>query len=179
MKTWMKVLIGVGVALILFLGFVATRPDEAHYERSGVILAGPEKIFPYLDNFKVSGQWSPYEQMDPNMKKTLLGPESGPGAVMEFAGNSDVGTGRLEILKVVPNSSVQIRLEMLEPFKVTNTVTYTLTPEGNGTRFTWSMDGPHTFLSKLLCLLIDGDKMVGEQFEKGISNLKTLIESHP
>jgi hypothetical protein len=120
--------------------------------------------------------WSPYEKVDPNMKKTFSGTDGQVGAVMEFEGNKDAGSGKLEILKIVPNELVEIKLTMLKPFFAENIVQYKLTPENGGTRFSWSMSGDGGFMGKLISVFIDCEKMVGGQFSSGIENLKTLIE---
>lgn len=169
--------LGFVVLLAIFCIFINTREGKFRYERSDVIKASPDKIFPYLVDFKKGSQWSPYEKMDPNMKKTYGGPDAQVGSVMEFDGNRDAGSGKLEILKIVPNELVQIRLTMLKPFEGVNLVEYTLTPEADGTRFTWAMSGEGGFVSKLLNFFVDCEKMVADQFTAGINNLKALIES--
>lgn len=172
-----KIIFGAAIALILFLGFVSTRESKFHYERSGLINAPAEKIFPYLSTFKLGSEWSPYEKIDPNMKKNIVGTDGQVGTVMNFDGNSEAGSGSLEFLKIVPNDSVQIKLVMTKPLPADNLIEYKLTPEGSGTRFTWSMSGDGGFVGKLMTLLIDCEKMVGDQFNQGIANLKTLVES--
>lgn len=165
------------VLVIAFVAYVASREGKFRYERSGVINASADKIFPYLVNFKLGGEWSPFEKVDPNMKKTYGGTEGAVGSTMEFEGNRDAGSGKLELLAMVPNESVDIRLTMLKPIQGDNLVQYKLTPEGEGTRFTWTMSGNGGFMGKLMVVLIDCDKMIGDQFLAGINNLKTLVES--
>jgi uncharacterized protein YndB with AHSA1/START domain len=161
----------------LFFIFVATRDGKFRYERSGVINAPPETIFPYISNLKLGSQWSPYEKKDPNMKKSFSGPEDQPGGKMEFDGNRDTGSGSIEILKIVPNQQVDLQLKMIKPFKADNLVEYRLTPEAaGGTRFTWTMSGNGGFMGKLVVVMIDCEKMVADEFTRGIENLKTLIE---
>ncbi len=174
----MLIKIGIGLVLIVavFLGIVATRDGKFHYERSGIIAAEPEVIFPYISDFKKGDQWSPYVQMDPNMKTTFSGPDAQIGSVMEFEGNSQAGSGRLEIINLIPNELVEIKLTMLKPMKAENLVQYRLTKEEAGTRFSWSMTGDGGFLGKLMNVFIDCEKMVADQFTKGINNLKALIE---
>ena len=174
---WLKAVIAFVVVVGLFLVYVSTRDSKFHYERSGLIGASAEQIFPYVSNFKLGGQWSPYEKKDLNMKKTFSGVDGAVGSVMEFEGNSDVGSGKLELLKVVPNELVQIQLTMLKPFHGENLVEYKMTPEAGGTRFTWSMSGDGGFLTKLMTLLIDCEKMVAGDFEVGIANLKSVVET--
>lgn len=168
----------VGALLALFLGYVAiTKSGKFHYERSGVINAKPETIYPYLSKFTLGGEWSPYEKIDPNMKKYLGGVDGEVGSTMAFEGNSKAGSGKLELLSKIPNQEVQIRLIMTKPFKADNLVIYRLTPEDEGTRFTWSMSGDGGFMTKIMVTLIDCEKMISDQFSEGIQNLKTVIEA--
>lgn len=161
----------------VFLVYVATREGEFRYERSGVINASPENIFPYISNLRMGGLWSPYEKKDLNMKKIFTGEDGQVGSALDFDGSADAGSGKLEILKVVPNEAVKIRLLMTKPIAAENLVEYTLTPEGSGTRFTWVMSGDGGFLGKLVNIFIDCEKMVADDFVVGIENLKTLIEA--
>lgn len=174
---WLKIGIAVVIILVVFIGYVSTRDGKFRYERSGVIKASAEQIFPYISNFRMGEQWSPYEKIDLNMKKTFAGNDGQVGSTMEFEGNSNVGSGKLEMLQIVPNESVQIRLTMLKPMHGVNIIDYKLTAEPEGTKFTWIMTGEGGFMSKLMNVLIDCEKMVGDQFSQGINNLKTVIES--
>lgn len=172
-----KFLIGLGIGLVAFFAYVARRPADFRYERSDVIQASAEKIFPYLNDFKLGGEWSPYEKMDPNMKKVYAGPAAGVGATMDFDAKADVGSGRLEIIESVPASRVVLKLTMTKPMQGVNTVEYRLSPEATGTRFTWAMYGHGNFFSKLISVFIDCEKMVGAQFAAGIANLKKIVET--
>lgn len=172
-----KIVLGIVAVLIIFLGYVSTREGKFKYERSGVINAPADKIFPYLSDFSKGGEWSPYEKIDPNMKKNITGAPATVGHAMDFEGNSDAGSGRLEIVSVSQNESVDIKLIMTKPMHAENIVTYRLTPEGTGTRFSWSMSGDGGFLTKLISVFIDCEKMIAGQFEQGIANLKALIEA--
>ena len=96
---------------------------------------------------------------------------------MEFEGNSDAGSGKLEMLSIAPNQLVDIKLTMTKPIFAENLIQYKLTPEGQGTRFTWSMSGDGGFMTKLMTVFIDCEKMVGDQFNAGIANLKTIVEA--
>lgn len=171
----MKIAMVVGAFVLLFLGYVLTRPSSFRYERSGKIQAPTEAIFPYLSDLKKGAEWSPYEKMDPNMKKSFTGPDGQVGAAEDFE-SKEAGSGRLEMTKIVPNERVEIKLTMTSPFPSENLVTYTLAPEDGATKFTWSMSGENGFLGKLLSVFIDCDKLIGGQFEDGIAALKTLVE---
>ncbi|OFZ28811.1 MAG: hypothetical protein A2622_04045 [Bdellovibrionales bacterium RIFCSPHIGHO2_01_FULL_40_29] len=173
----LKIVSGIAFFIALFFGFVATRQGKFNYERSGLIEAPADKIFPYISQFSMGGQWSPYEKIDPNMKKTFSGADGQPGSMMVFEGNSQAGSGQLELIKLIPNELVEIKLTMTKPIRAENLVIYKLTPEGNGTRFSWSMSGDGGFFGKLLNVFIDCENMVAGSFTEGIANLKTLVES--
>lgn len=171
-----KIVAGFFVLVVLFLGYVATRPGQFSYERSGVIHASPERIFPFISQFKLGTQWSPYEKADPQMKHVYGGTDGTVGASEDFESDKS-GSGRLEILNLVPNERVEIRLTMTKPFRAENFVVYKLTPERDGTRFSWSMSGDGGFVGKLVRTVIDCEKIVAGQFGEGIANLKALVES--
>ncbi len=172
-----KVAMGLGVILVGFLAFVSTRKAEFYYERSGLINAPAEKIFPYLSNLRMGALWSPYEKKDPAMKKDFKGEDGKVGSVLDFDGNREAGSGSLEILRLIQNEWVEVKLHMTKPIDAENLIRYQLTPEAGGTRFTWSMSGHNGFIGKLVSTLIDCEKMIAPDFEKGIINLKTLVES--
>ncbi len=173
-----KALIGFGIVLIAFLAFVLTRESRFHYERSGLINASPEEIYPYISDFRRGNEWSPFAQADPNMKVSFSGPIADVGSKMEWEGNSEAGAGQLEILRVVPNELVEIQLTMLKPIHAVNLIQYQLTPEPTGgTTFSWSMSGDAGFIGQLMNIFIDCEEMVAGQFTVGIQNLKNLIEN--
>lgn len=173
-----KVLITVIVVIAVFLAFVSTRKSQFRYERSGVINAPADKIYPYLCDFKKGLLWNPFAQKDPNMKSSFSGPEAQVGSVMEFNGNREAGSGKLEITKMIPNQTVEMKLTMTSPFNAENLVHYELTPEGNGTRFSWAMEGDGGFMGKLITVFMDCEKMIAGEFEKGIAQLKTIVEKN-
>lgn len=174
----MLIKIGIGLVVVIgfFLVYVSTREAKFHYESGQVIQAEPEKIFPYLQDFKKGAEWSPYEKADPQMKKAYSGAAEGEGSVLEFEGTGQSGSGKLEILKVIPNELVEIKLTMLTPIHAENLVQYKLVREGSGTKLTWSMSGEGGFFSKLMTVFIDCEKMMTDQFNLGLNNLKALVE---
>jgi hypothetical protein len=166
------------VAIAAVLGYAATQPDTFDIRRTASIQATPENIFPMLNDFQQSMAWSPYEKKDPAMKRAFSGPASGQGSVYEFEGNQEVGAGRIEILESTPFSKVTLRLDMYKPFEGSNTIEYILEPKGETTDVTWAMHGAAPFISKVICLFVDMDKMVGKDFEEGLASLKSLVESN-
>lgn len=159
------------------LGYAATRPDSFRIERRITIDAPAERIFPLINDFRGWTAWSPWAKLDPAMKTTYGGAPSGPGAVYEWSGNSEVGSGRMEIVRSVPGSNVTVDLQFLTPIEARNTAEFTLVPDGEATSVTWAMYGPSPFLSKLMGVFMSMDDMVGGDFEKGLAALKDVAES--
>lgn len=174
----MPVLIGVAAVAFLIivavLIFASTRPDSFRIERSARIAAPAANVFPLINDFHQWAQWSPWENLDPNMKKTYSGSPMGPGSVYEWTGNNKVGEGRMTILDSKPGEIVSLKLEFFKPFKATNQGTFTLTPADSGTNVNWSMEGKNLFVGKVFSLFMDMDKMVGKDFEKGLANLNAV-----
>lgn len=174
-----KILIGVAAVIVLFVVVVATRPATFHIERSVTIAAPAENAFAQVNDFHAWANWSPYEKLDPQMKRTFDGAASGTGAKYAWSGNKEVGEGRMTIDKSDKPSRIEIELEFIKPFAATNTATFTFVPSPEGTKVTWAMDGKNTFVSKAFHLFMDMDKLVGKDFESGLSALKTLAEAAP
>jgi uncharacterized protein YndB with AHSA1/START domain len=163
------------VVVVAILIIAATKPDKFRVQRTTSINASPEKIFPLINDLHSHHLWSPFEK-DPEMKKTHSGAPSGKGAVYEWAGNRQVGKGRIEIADTTPPSKVTMKLDMLTPFEAHNLVEFTLEPKGQSTNVTWAMSGGQPYMAKVMGTVINCDKMVGSQFEEGLAKLKVLAE---
>jgi hypothetical protein len=167
----------VVLALIgIVLALAASKPNEFVVQRTARMRATPDRIFPHIADFHRWAAWSPYERLDPAMRKTHSGPRSGPGAVYAWVGNSKVGTGRMEITQVTPPTSATVKLDFLKPFEAHNTATFTLVPAGDGTDVTWRMHGPSPFVTKVMGVFFNMDDMVGKDFERGLAKLKSVAE---
>lgn len=167
-------LLAFAALLIAVLIFAATRPDSFRIERSRVINAPPETIFGHINRLPAWRDWSPWENKDPAMQRTLTGPESGVGSAYAWKGNKEVGEGRMEIIESVPVSRVRLKLDFISPFEAHNQVEFTLTPTDGGTQVVWVMSGPSPFMSRLMGLFMDMDSLVGKDFEAGLAALDTL-----
>jgi len=168
------VILAVIIAAILILA--ATKPATLRVQRAVSINAPPERIFSLISDFHQWLSWSPYEQKDPAMKRTYSGAERGKGAVYAWDGDKNVGSGRMEILETSAPQKIVIKLDFFTPFEGHNTAEFTMLPQGDGTHVTWLMHGPANFMSRLIQVFINLDKMIGKDFEAGLANLKTLTE---
>lgn len=171
-----KIVIVIVVLLAGILLFAATRPDAFHVERSIAIKAPPDRIFALINDFQRWGTWSPWEKMDPAMKRTFGGAPSGKGATYAWEGNSKVGEGRMEIIDSSPPSKVTVKLDFVKPLEGHNTAEFTLVPAGDTTNLTWVMNGPSPYIAKVMGVFVSMDKMIGKDFEAGLANLKTAAE---
>lgn len=162
---------------VLFI-YASRKPDVFHIGRMRYIAASPEHIFPLMNSLREGTRWSPFEK-DVDMKRTFSGPEGGVGAKYAWDGNSKVGAGDIEIIESVPNSRVVLRLNMLRPIKATNEVVYELEAIDGGTEVLWTMQGKQNIIGKVMNVFIDCEKMVGREMERGLGNLKKLVEAQP
>lgn len=176
-----KILLGVAAVLaIIVIGFVilvSTRPADFRISRSAKMAAPPAKVFTQVNDFHNWDAWSPWAKLDPNANVTFGGEPSGKGATFAWSGNDKVGAGRQTIVESHPDELIQIKLEFEKPFKATNTAEFTFQPEGDQTLVTWSMFGKNNFMGKAISLIMDCDKMVGPDFEKGLASLKAIVEA--
>jgi uncharacterized protein YndB with AHSA1/START domain len=171
-----KIGVGAVVLVVGLLGVIATRPSTFEVKRSQKIAADPAAVFAFVSDFRQWPKWSPWEGLDPAMSTSYSGAESGKGAIYEWSGNDDVGTGRMEITAAQSPSSVTIDLEFMEPWPSTAETIFTLSPEGEGTTVTWSMAGENDFMGKAMSLFMDMDAMLGGDFEKGLAALGKAAE---
>jgi hypothetical protein len=167
----------LGVVIVgALLAFAATRPDSLHVQRATIIKAPPEKIFPLINDFRRWSSWSPYETVDPAMKRTYSGASNGTGAVYEWEGNMQIGQGRMEITDASQPSSVTIKLDFFKPLEGHDIARFALVPAGGSTNVTWTMDGPSPYVGKLIGVFVNMDAMIGDQFDTGLAKLKAAAE---
>ena len=171
-----RTLLAALAIVVLFFGYVATQPSTFRIERSAIIVAPSDVVFGQINNFHKWEAWSPWAKLDPNAKNTFEGPEAGKGAVFRWAGNSDVGEGSMTILDSMPNDHIKIRLAFEKPWAAESDTEFMIRPDGPRTVVTWVMSGERGFLEKAICVFMNGDKMIGESFEKGLANLKKVAE---
>lgn len=176
----LMILIGIAiVAVAVILLLAARKPDMFSLQRSVMVDAPAERIYPLIDDLRAHEAWSPFDKPNPDTRKRYTGSPSGIGAVYEWEGAAQAGSGRLQIRQSEPPSRAVMQLDMLKPFKASNEVVFTLEPAASGTRVTWSMRGETPFLAKVMHVFVNMDRMVGKDFETGLANLKSIAEREP
>ncbi len=169
----------IGIPVVLVLAIAATKPDEFRIQRSAVIKATPQQVYEQIEDYHNWTKWSPYENKDPNMKRTYSGVPTGKGAIYEWRGNDEIGQGRMEIFEVQPPSKISINLDFVKPMPGHNVVVFTMEPQTEGTKVTWSMTGESPFMCKVMQVFMNMDEMCGKDFEVGLANMKKVLEKSP
>jgi len=173
------VLIAAAAIAAVFAVIVALRPSEFRIARTAVISAPAAAVFTHVNDFHRWQSWSPYEKLDPAMKRSYEGAAAGVGAVYRWSGNNQAGEGSAAITESRPGNLVRIRLEYLRPFAGTNTAELAFKPVGDRTAVTWSLTGKYNFLVKAVGLFMNMDKVIGGQFEEGLAQLRSVSEAPP
>jgi uncharacterized protein YndB with AHSA1/START domain len=155
------------------------QPSDFRVTRTTTISAPPPAVFAQVNDFHKWEAWNPWGKIDPDMKVTYEGAPSGVGAIYTWVGNKEVGEGRMTIVDSNPSDLIQIKMDFLKPFAGTSTAEFTFMPEENQTAVTWSMHGKNNFMAKAIHLFINMDKMIGGQFEKGLADMKAVVEAEP
>lgn len=171
-----KILIACVVVLAALVAIIARQPDTFSVTRSVTMQAPIEDIFDQVNDFHKWQAWSPWAEMDPNAKIAYDGEAAGKGAIFKWDGNSDVGTGTLTIMKSQPYSVIEMRLDFEKPMQGTNYAAFKFDTDGKQTIVTWTMLGKANFISKAIGLVMNCEKIVGEQFDKGLNNIKKIVE---
>ena len=127
-----------------------------------------------VNDFREWTKWSPWEGLDPDLKRTYSGSTSGVGSGYAWEGNNKAGTGTMDITASAPDKIV-IALEFLKPFKAKNTATFALVERDGGTEVAWTMSGQRNVAFAVLGALFF-DRAIAKDFDKGLAALKAAAE---
>lgn len=174
---WTRIGVVLLIAFIVAGGVIATRPDNYSIERSAVVNAPPDVVFAQVNDFRRWEAWSPFEKLDPDMRKTFEGSPSGVDARYHWVGNSRAGEGRMRIAESDPAKRIAIDMHFLEPFESRARTTFTFVPVDNGTRVTWGMVGANTTAGKVMSLFGGMEGMLNRAFDEGLAKLGTVAEA--
>lgn len=169
----------LGILFLLLTGillFASIQPDDFRVTRQIRIHAAPEEAYTLVNNLRRWSDWSPWEKLDPAMKRTYSLKEEGVGAVYGWSGNGEVGAGSMQIVEATSPRSILFKLDFTSPMKAHNMTLFNFQSQGEFTDVTWTMYGPYTYVGKVMSIFLTMDDMVGKDFEKGLSNLKQMAE---
>ena len=174
-----KILIALVVIVVGLVGVITLQPARYRVSRSTTIGAPAPVVFAQVNDFHKWSAWSPWEKIDPAMKRTYEGPPAGVGASYAWVGSREVGEGRMTIVESRPSDLIQVKLEFVKPFAGTSVAEFSFKPDGERTLVTWSMTGDKNFIAKAIHLVMSMDRMIGDQFDKGLAAMKTVAEAAP
>ncbi len=174
-----KILIALVVIVVGLVGVITLQPARYRVSRSTTIAAPAPVVFAQVNDFHKWSAWSPWEKIDPAMKRTYEGPPAGVGASYAWVGSREVGEGRMMIVESRPSDLIQVKLEFVKPFAGTSVAEFSFKPDGERTLVTWSMTGDKNFIAKAIHLAMSMDRMIGDQFDKGLAAMKTVAEAAP
>lgn len=135
------------------------------------------EIFAQINDFHRWEAWSPWAKRDPAAKASFDGPSEGKGAIFAWSGNNEVGEGKMTLTESRPSDLIRARTDFVRPFEGTSFTEFTLRPDGSGTTVTWMLFGRNDFIGKAMCLVVSMDKVLGGEMEKGLANIKALVEA--
>ncbi len=144
--------------------------------RATTIQADPARVHGLVNDFHEWTAWSPWEDLDPDLQRTYTGPSAGVGAHYAWKGNRKAGEGSMEITGSAADR-IDIELVFLKPFRNTQRVEFVITPTSGGTDVTWRMTGQHEGLMSVFSKVVPMDRLVGKDFEKGLTRLKAVAEA--
>ena len=171
------ILLALAFIIILLAVVIVGQPNEFIVSRRTKIAAPASQIFPHVNELRNWEAWNPWGKLDPNCQMTYDGPPAGIGASYAWAGNNKVGAGRNTITQSVPDELVRLRLEFIKPMTATNTAEFTFQSDSGQTIVTWTMWGTNSFGGKIFGLFMNCEKMCGNQFEKGLAQMKSVVEA--
>jgi uncharacterized protein YndB with AHSA1/START domain len=172
-----KFLIALVAIVGAFLVVVVRQPSDFRIERTATMAAPQADVFAQVNDLHKWDAWSPWAKLDPDARMTFEGPEAGQGAAMVWAGNDKVGEGKMTLVESRPNDAIKFEVDFVKPFEGTMNSEFAFKAEGDQTAVTWAMTGHHNFIEKAFCLVMNGEKMIGDDLEKGLAQLKTVAEA--
>jgi hypothetical protein len=172
-----KVLIGVVAVVALLLLIPAFLPKTYTVERSVTIAKPKAEVFEYIKHVQNQNIWGPWIKQDPGVKLDTRGTDGTVGFVSIWdSANGNLGAGEQEIKKIVEGERYDVELRFKRPMEDVAQGYMTTTGDSTQTKVTWGIHGNMPYPMNIMQLFIDMDKMLGKDFEDGLSNLKTILE---
>ena len=160
------------VVFALFFLLPVFLPSGYTITVSQSIKAPVSVVFNEVNNLRNRRAWSPFEQ-DPTVKSHFEGPVAGTGAKRFWSGKKS-GKGNMEIIRSVPNKSIDTEMDFGTPG--TTKSHWTFEQEEDRTRVTWQMHigGLRYPLGKWLGLFLK--KSIKQILSSGLDALKIVSE---
>ncbi|WP_395846630.1 SRPBCC family protein [Cystobacter fuscus] len=172
-----RISLALGVAVVGFAALVTSRPSTYRTERAMPLAAPAEIPFALVNDLHRWRLWSPWDALDPGMRRHFDGPIAGPEAVYTWAGNARAGKGRMTVLESRPYDFIRVRFERLAPRPSTSTLDFTFQPTAEGVLLRWSQEGQLSWMDKARSLFTDLEARRGEELDQGLKALAAVSET--
>ena len=176
MRIVKRIVIGFVILAALAVVVAYLLPRHVEVSRSIEIDAPPAVVYPLVSDLRRTNEWSPWLELDPDVKITFTGPAEGVGQTMRWESEDpNVGSGSQTLTRIEPNREVETALDFGEQGEAT--ASFFLAPEGAATKVTWGlkMDLGFNPIARYFGLMFE--KWIGADYEKGLAKLKTVAEA--
>ena len=179
MKILKKILYVILALMVIWLIAAAFIDGKIHFEKSVSIHASPDKVWSNTNSLKAMDQWSPWNKLDPNMKKNWTGNTGQAGEKNCWEGNEDAGKGCQKVVKVdAANRKIDTKIVFLTPYESESTSSVIVVPEGSGSKATWTFDTEIPYPWTVTKLMYNLEEMIGKDYTEGLNNLKKISEQN-
>jgi hypothetical protein len=181
MKIVKKILLGLGVLIVLILITALFVSRDMRAERTIIINKPKEDVYAYVQYLKNQNSYSKWAQMDPAMKKTFRGTDGTVGFVSAWeSAKDDVGVGEQEIKHIRPGEKIDYEIRFKKPFEsVATSYMSTEAADAGSTKVKWAFEGRMMYPMNIMRLFMNMDKVIGDDLETGLKNLKAILEKDP
>jgi uncharacterized protein YndB with AHSA1/START domain len=172
------IILAVVASLIILLLVIALFvKKEYSIEREIVIYHPKAKVFEYIRSLRNQDNFSKWATMDPNMKKEYTGTDGTVGFVSSWESeNKNVGKGSQQISKIAEGERIDFNIHFIKPFEGLAKAYLTTESKGeNQTLVKWGFESAMKYPMNLMLLFMNMEKMLGNDLEIGLSNLKTKM----
>lgn len=169
---WLAIAV-LALAAVLVIGGYFLSPRFT-VTRSVVVAAAPEKVYALVADPRHWKEWTVWNRRDPAMRIAYSGPASGVGAGWSWESQTE-GEGRMTFTAAEPGRLVAFDLYFPD-FGTTSKGALEFSPEGTGTRVSWTMNGDFGSNPLLRWFALLADRVTGADFDAGLANLKALAE---
>ncbi len=169
------IIVVIFVAAICIMG--AIMPKDITVSRSVMIKAPKEKVFQQIVMFKNWPHWSPWVKMEPTVQLTYSGTDGQPGSAYQWVGK-ETGTGEMKNI-AVNGTKLDFQVNFEKPFKSQAMGILEATDSAGMTKTTWTFKTHSPFPMNAMMGMMNMDKMLGKDFENGLNNIKSWVETNP
>jgi hypothetical protein len=178
MKIVKKILLALLILIAIPLIAALFMKKDYAVEREITVNKPVSEIFEYLKYLKNQKEFSTWTNKDPKSIITYKGVDGTIGAISTWDGNKQVGKGEQEIKKIDSLKRIDVELRFIKPFEgVANAYFTTEAIDSTSTKVKWGINGRDEYPLNFMQVFINYDTMMGTEFEAGLKNLKTVLET--